>query len=732
METVIQKYLRNDYKSIADYNATARVKEAYRVVVVFDFPVNFTESTAKMLTSIMRNGPRCGVFPIVIIDDSKPEPYGFKKQDLESFAVVLRPTTSPVAITTANALMRSGQQFEVVDHGDGFNNWRVVFDQSPPKELVDSILQAVGERARDAMKVEVAFTDLLAQAGVSNSTWWSASSKDVVTVPLGPRGATDIQEMEIGAGLAHHGLIVGRPGSGKTNLMHVIITALALRYSPEEIELYLIDFKKGVGFKAYADHSLPHARVIAIESEREFGISVLRGLDKELTRRGELFRAAGGAEKIGEYRDRTADRMPRVLLIADEFQEFFTVEDSISREASLLLDRLVRQGRAFGMHMILGTQTLAGSYGMARSTVDQISIRIALQCSETDSRLILGDDNPGARFLSRPGEAIYNAENGLVQANKLFQVAMFTDKDKEDYLARIQAKSMEGGTRRLPIVFEGHLPARLEISTDVERLTSAERPQKRKGVNAWLGEPIAIKEPTSARLRRQAGANLIIVTRDEEQGIGVLASAVTTLAVQHSDDACRFVIADYSTADAEWADFFETFCEEMPHEAKVVRRRQVPEAVKEALHEVEARHARSSSPPSSLFLVISGLHRARELRKDEDDYGADSPADDLLKVLRDGPEVGVHCLVWADTASSLTRTVGRKALAEFGTRAVGVMSNEDSQSLIDDSGAAKIDRPHRMLLFDEEQPGVLEKFRPFAFPPRNWIVQLAKRLQEVH
>ena len=73
----------------------------------------------------------------------------------------------------------------------------------------------------------------------------------------------------------------------------MLITNLALRYSPDEVELYLIDFKKGVEFKAYATHELPHARVIAIESEREFGLSVLQRLDAELRTRGDLFRDAG-------------------------------------------------------------------------------------------------------------------------------------------------------------------------------------------------------------------------------------------------------------------------------------------------------------------------------------------------------------------------------------------------------------------------------------------------------
>lgn len=629
--------------------------------------------------------------------------------------------------------------FTFYDQGEGFADCVLTFDAAPKKALIDRVIEQVGLKAHDAMRVEVAFADLLAMSDVSEENWWTHQSFDLAEVPLGPSGASDIQSLKIGKGLAHHGLIVGRPGSGKTNLMHVIITGLALKYAPAEMELYLIDFKKGVGFKAYADHKLPHARVIAIESEREFGLSVLRKLDKELTRRGELFRAQNGAEKLSEYRERrektkSADEevMPRIILIADEFQEFFTVEDSISREATLLFDRIARQGRAFGIHMILGTQTLSGSYGIGRSTMDQMAIRVALQCSEADSRIILGDDNPGARFLSRPGEAIYNDENGQVQSNKLFQVAIFTEKDKEAFLSRIRerelARGKDGVIARKPLVFEGHLPANLEDSDEFAALVTAPKPNLRRGVAAWIGEPIAIKEPTHARLRRQAGANFLVVTRDEEQGMGVLCGALASLAVQHGDEECRFIIASYATADADWADCFAPFGEELPHETSLVTRRQLPDVTRQLAREVEARHAAGGVAKHNIFLTIAGIGRARELRKDEDDFSSDGPADELMKVLRDGPEVGVHCLMWADVPASLTRTLGRKALAEFGIRAAGVMSQEDSQTLIDDGAAAKIDRPHRMILFDEEQPGVLEKFRPFSLASEQWLAQLGRSL----
>src|SRR5690606_36982073 len=120
---------------------------------------------------------------------------------------------------------------------------------------------------------------------------------------------------------------------------------------------------------SYATHNLPHAEVIAIESEREFGLSVLERLDEELRRRGEKFREAG-VQSLGDYRaDHPADPMPRVLLVVDEFQELFVEDDKLAQEAGLLLDRLVRQGRAFGMHVLLGSQTLSGAYSLARSTL---------------------------------------------------------------------------------------------------------------------------------------------------------------------------------------------------------------------------------------------------------------------------------------------------------------------------------------------------------------------------
>ena len=216
----------------------------------------------------------------------------------------------------------------------------------------------IGRASRDSNRVEVPFS----QITPPDAEVWGLSTISELRVPIGRTGATKFQYLALGKGTRQHALVAGKTGSGKSTLFHVLITNLALWCSPEAVEFYLIDFKKGVEFKCYASHRLPHARVVAIESDREFGLSVLQRLDEELKRRGDLFRALGVQDLPGYQRAGGTEVMPRALLIIDEFQEFFVEDDTIAQTASLLLDRIVRQGRAFGIHVLLGSQTLGGAY----------------------------------------------------------------------------------------------------------------------------------------------------------------------------------------------------------------------------------------------------------------------------------------------------------------------------------------------------------------------------------
>ena len=705
MENVIQKYLRNEFASIQDYNADAgEVAEPFQILVVANFPANFSDEAARRLAAIAASGARCGVYTLISTDQKLKLPRNFDLADLERQAATL-------------VWDETGQRFAWRE--EDLRRLRLTLDAPPGDDRFTTLVRAVGQRAKETARVEVPFEAVLPP----DNKWWTSDSRSEIEVPLGRAGAKKLQSLRLGKGTSQHVLIAGKTGSGKSTLLNALITNLAACYSPDELHFYLIDFKKGVEFKAYATHQLPHARVIAIESEREFGMSVLERLDLELKRRGDLLRQAGVQDVAGYRNANPAAVLPRILLVIDEFQEFFTSDDKISHDASLLLDRLVRQGRAFGIHVLLGSQTLAGAYSLARSTLGQMAVRIALQCSETDAHLILSEDNTAARLLNRPGEAIYNDANGLLEGNHPFQVVWLSDQQRETHLRRAADMAQQRGLQLPPAtIFEGNVAA--DPSTNAQLREVLQTPAAPAAApRAWLGAAVAIKDPTCATFKRQTGSNLLLVGQQEELSQGMLANAVIALAAQ-GDGGARFTILDGAPPDSPAAGFWTRFCGRLPLGAKVVAPRDAAAAVRELAAEVERRLAAGDAPASSQYLLVHNLARFRDLKK-SDDFGSfdDAPAKSadkqLATILREGPAVGVHVLAWCDSYSNVSRWLDRQALRDFDQRILLQMSASDSSQLMDSPGASKLGT-HLAFYFSEEL-GRAEKFRPYAVPTADWL-----------
>ncbi|MGD0390087.1 MAG: FtsK/SpoIIIE domain-containing protein, partial [Tepidisphaeraceae bacterium] len=717
METVIQKYLRNEFATIDDYNAQAgELAEPYRYLVISDFPVNFSDEAMRRLSSIASTGSRCGVYTLVMRDTRVSTAGGgaMHLDDLEAHSV---------------NLVREGDRF--VWRDPVFNRFPLSLDQAPTDEELSKILHIVGKGAREAKRVEVSF-DVIAP---KLPMFWTLKSDEDVAVAVGRSGATRLQTFRLGRGVAQHALIAGKTGSGKSTLLHALITNLAMWYSPEEVELYLIDFKKGVEFKTYAMHHLPHSRAIAVESDREFGLSVLHRIDQEMTRRAELFRPFK-SQNLQMYREASGKKMPRTLLIIDEFQEFFTEDDKLAQDAGLLLDRIVRQGRAFGVHLLLGSQTIGGSSGLSRSTIGQIGVRIALQTSEADSQMILGDGNSAARLLSRPGEAIYNDAGGLVEGNSPFQVAWLPDEQRDRYLDQVNAKAAGVGEKvDPPIVFEGNEPADFRQNPLLaEQVNAAKYVVSNAVPMIWVGDPVAIKAPTAIPFRRQSGANVLIVGQNEESALAISALSMIGLAAQLSPTSASFYLLDGTPADAQNHGYLASVAAALPHRTKNVDYRAVPQAIHEIALELARRQANESSNPPSIFIVVFGLQRYRALRKSEESFNFSSsegekgpdPGKEFADVMRDGPANGIHILAWIDTATALERAVDRASMRELDNRILFQMSATDSSNLIDSPAANKLGA-NRAMAYSEEQ-GSMEKFRPYALPNEKWLAEVKATL----
>ena len=729
MEKIIQMYLRNEYATITEYNAQAgSIAEKYHFLVIASFPVNFSETAAKRLRNIAANGARCGVFTLIQWDRRNAAPQDFVPDELRKNSVCLART-------------ENGFEFPG-GHVAGTN---VTLDPMPTADFTTQLLHRIGDAGKNSNRVEVPFEQ------IAPEDFWLDETTEELRVPIGRSGATKLQYLAVGRDTRQHALIAGKTGSGKSTLFHIIITNLALRCSPEQVEFYLVDFKKGVEFKCYGTHRLPHAKVVAIESDRAFGLSVLQRVDEELRRRGDLFRKVGAQDLAGYKRAHsgtgvspvrsqnethgqdaraTMPPMPRVLLMIDEFQEFFTEEDRISQGAAVLLDRIVRQGRAFGIHVILGSQTLGGAYTLARATIGQMVIRIALQCNEADAYLIMDQDNPAPRLLSRPGEGIYNDTAGSIEGNSPFQAVWLSDRVREEYLAKIRAQADKSGRDYPgPIVFEGNAPAdvreNLLLQTALKNPASTPLPAR-----IWLGAPNSIKGPTEAVFRRQSASNLLVVGQSDERGLTILSVTLVALAAQYAKDGAQFFVFHNLPAGFPQLDFLQRTIRAVPQSVTQGGNANLAEVMGTLSAELKRRQEAEAGAPE-IFVLIHDLQNFKKLRQeDEFSFSASpaeaSPAATLLELINDGPARGIHVIFTCDSYGNVNRFLGRKALGEIEMRVAFQMSAGDSASLIDAPDAATLGL-HRAVLFNDRE-GSLETFRPYALPGNDWLDDVTKQL----
>jgi S-DNA-T family DNA segregation ATPase FtsK/SpoIIIE len=731
MEKVIQMYLRNEYATIAEYNAHAgSIAEKYHFLVIASFPVNFSDTAAQRLRNIAASGARCGVYTLVHWDQRQALPQNFVPDELRKNSV---------------RLVRIEKGYEVASHADAarsargatFAGTRLLLDPPPTPEFATDFLHRVGEFSKDSNRVEVPFEQIAPPDGEI----WKEETTEELRVPIGRSGATKFQYLAIGKGTRQHALIAGKTGSGKSTLFHIIITNLALWCSPEQVEFYLVDFKKGVEFKCYATRRLPHARVVAIESDRQFGLSVLERVDAELRRRGDLFRKLGVQDVPGYKRAGGKEQIPRSLLMIDEFQEFFTEEDRVSQSAAVLLDRIVRQGRAFGIHVILGSQTLGGAYTLARATLGQMVIRIALQCNEADAYLIMDQDNPAPRLLSRPGEGIYNDSAGSIEGNSPFQAVWLSEDVRDDYLAKIRSRADHNGAHYPgPFVFEGNAPADVKENLVLNKLLAAPAPlataEKHVGATrVWLGAPNSIKGPTEAVFQRQSASNLMVVGQNDENTLAILGVSLVSLAAQHYNGSARVIFLDSVPPGSPQAEFLDRVIGSISLPVERPKAGGVPQLMSELSDELKKRSGEEQAfEGPTIYLFIQGLENFKKLRQEEEfsfssggDDSGPNPAVVLQSLITEGPSHGIHIIVTCDTFNNVSRFLGRKALSEFAMRVLFQMSANDSAALIDAPDAGTLGL-NRALLYNDRE-GYMETFRPYARPGNDWLEDVAHYLK---
>jgi len=349
--------------------------------------------------------------------------------------------------------------------------------------------------------------------------------------------------------------------------------------------------------------------------------------------------------------------------------------------------------------------------------------------------LIMDQDNPAPRLLSRPGEGIYNDSAGAIEGNSPFQAVWLPENVRDGYLAKIRERADKSGKNfPWPFVFEGNAPA--DVSENVTlRAVLATKPAKAPvQARVWLGAPNSIKGPTEAIFQKQSGNNLLVVGQNAEASLSMLAVALVSLSAQYPRGAVRFVLLDSTVPESPEREFLDRIAQAVPHEIVRVKGGDVADAMNMLAEELKRRGGdeQSNTGPET-FVLIHDLQNYKKLRQ-EDDFSfsstdAASPAAVLLSLISDGPAHGIHVIATCDSFNNVNRFLGRKNLSEFEMRVLFQMSASDSASLIDSPDAATLGL-HRALYYNDRE-GYTEMFRPYARPGNEWIEGAAKQLINV-
>jgi len=311
-----------------------------------------------------------------------------------------------------------------------------------------------------------------------------------------------------------HAFLGGKSGSGKSNLVHVLIHGLLNRYTPSELELYILDCKEGTEFNAYAVDQVPQIKLVTLDSNVEYGLSVLEYLNEEIKRRGKEFKSTG-AGKIQEYRER-GKQMPRIVLIVDEFQKLFDGRRDLTEKVTKEFTNLFKQGRSFGVHVLLSTQSLMGLGEFIHPFKTQLACRLALSCSEDDSRQILSDSNLEAVKLIPKKEAIINNHNGQASENRKFIVPYADPALRKQHLRDVFTHLNGMGYPVDTKVFDGaNLPKLVPTSFNAT------------AGKVLLGEELNFEAlPFEFQWERRQGNNLCVAGIDENIRKGILYSVL--------------------------------------------------------------------------------------------------------------------------------------------------------------------------------------------------------------
>ncbi len=726
---IISEHLSHSISSFEQLPKSVHEFEPFELIEIANYPLEFENQDMKRLIKICRNGPSAGKYTVIHLDTRSPLPKTFELSQMPNLFLIDLDKRE----RTQSKLM-----IELRRNDTAYKQTRLL-------------------KQAQAIKLNPSAIPFGRSVSIPKRQWWQQTSVNRLQTSIGLSGGKDPLTLFLGEGEdgrpCAHGLLGAMTGSGKSNLYHVFICSLAQRYSPSELEIYLVDGKDGVEFQDY--RHLPHAKAVILNSSPDASKSVVSHLLEEKERRNNLFSAAG-VTNFSDYRKATGQPLARILLLVDEFQELFREDSDGTVSKQVLL--LSQQGRSAGIHFFLGSQKF-GAEGMLyqASTFGNVHLRVAMEMAEASIGNLSEFGKHGKRLIASccdmPGKVVVNDRSGDDAGTRTGRVAYVSGTLRKQLLDQLAAKNLMSEHKSdSPIVLDGKSqPHFIDSPAMGKRMTSQIRlrgdgdqePQNSAACTysdpgrsitvedthtLWLGREDNLEGFTKAEIQRQPQENVILIGTDSNTLYGMITASLWSLALAQCSIRPQIHTIDLSTHDAPWHGALVKTCSELLDLSRITNSLHVtPEGSEQCINsvcsEVERRSELDHSIVSTLgtiFLVIGSPHRLSALIQVPDRMKGQSDSElggQLRKIFTDGPALGVHVVIGFGLVAEMKRVLDRSALQQFRHRVVMQISEDDSFILIQSRKAAMLQAEgkqpvfaiYRDLLNDTQT-----KFKPFA------------------
>lgn len=241
---------------------------------------------------------------------------------------------------------------------------------------------------------------------------------------------------------SNHALIAGATGAGKSTLIKRIGLSICEKYSPNEVQFFIVDYKKGVDFMDF--DGTPHCPIVFGDISRpDFFEKIFDFFVEEYQYRTHILATKPGFNQFEQYfkeAKKHSDwiQFPRWILIIDEAHAFLSPGLGVTRElrkkASDCVNTITKLGRYVGMHLILSTQSFRELEGLSRVAKGQCGTRISMLVNDDlDCTNLFNADNYQARKL-QPLQGVFNDDDFSRFSNQVFEIKEFA---KGELVARL-------------------------------------------------------------------------------------------------------------------------------------------------------------------------------------------------------------------------------------------------------------------------------------------------------